>query len=198
MEYAQKNGIKSVCVWSDGDWSKQTVDFDFLKDKQFIETFHWLVPLSKKSNIDGIYHLSNMTDFRWVVDVKFPLDFSRLSQVERLNLSDIDTTDNINQAKSLRELYLQSVKTEDCTFLSGASQLEVLRIINGYFSSLDGIDSCRKLRELSLVKCKNLYSVSEYLNKLESLENVHFEKCKNISNKEFEILTGIGNLSVIK
>jgi Leucine-rich repeat (LRR) protein len=198
MEYAQENEIKSVCVWSDGDWSKQTVDFEFLKDKQFIETFHWLVPLSKKSNIDGIYYLSEMTDFRWAVDTNFPLDFLKLNRVERLNLSYIDTTDNINQAKNLRELYLQSVKTKDCTFLSGISQLEVLRIINGYFYSLDGIDGCKKLRELSLIKCKNLYSVSEYLNKLESLESVHIEKCKNILDKELDTLTGIGNLSVIK
>ena len=74
LDYAQKNDIKDVCVWTNGDWSKKIVNFDFLKDRNFIKTFHWLVPLAKKSNIEGLYYLSELEDFRWSGATDFSVD----------------------------------------------------------------------------------------------------------------------------
>ena len=63
--YAKQNNIKDICVWTQGDWTKQNVIFDFLNGKSFIETFHWLVPMSKKTDVTGIYNLFNLKELRW-------------------------------------------------------------------------------------------------------------------------------------
>ena len=70
--YAQQNNIKDICVWTQGDWTKQNVNFDFLNGKSFIETFHWLVPMSKKTDVTGIYNLFNLKELR--------LEFSKESK----------------------------------------------------------------------------------------------------------------------
>ncbi|MHC5310661.1 hypothetical protein ACYSNM_11455 [Myroides sp. LJL116] len=55
LDYAQQNNIKDVCIRTDiNDNQKKTVNFEFLKGRDFIEIFHWLVPLSKKSNMGGV------------------------------------------------------------------------------------------------------------------------------------------------
>ena len=37
--YAQQNNIKDICVWTQGDWTKQNVNFDFLNGKVLLKHF---------------------------------------------------------------------------------------------------------------------------------------------------------------
>lgn len=76
LDYAQRHNIKDVLVRSEKNDIKRVVNFDFLNRRDFIQTFHWIVSLSKRSNITGLYHLSKLKDFRWGVDNNFDLDLS--------------------------------------------------------------------------------------------------------------------------
>ena len=51
LNYAQNHNIKDVLVCPEEYDVKQVVNFDFLKGLDFIETFHWIVPLSKNQNL---------------------------------------------------------------------------------------------------------------------------------------------------
>src|SRR6478752_7569306 len=86
LKHAKDNNITDVCIWNSTDLTRQTVDFNFLKDFNWIKNFQWTVPLSKKSNIAGIYYLNDLTNFRWAVDCDFEIDFSKIPKIEILNV----------------------------------------------------------------------------------------------------------------
>ena len=178
LEYAKKQKIKDVCVWQGLENSRHTVNFDFLKELQFIETFHWLVPLSKKSDIQGIYFLSCLKDFRWSVDNYFNLDFSKLTSIESMNIRYHKGLTNLENLTNLKEFYIQSVKTDNLKFLPMLDNLELLRVINGRFTSLEGLERCKNLKKLDLRRCFNLVYADATLQKLNQLESVTLDSCK--------------------
>ena len=196
IEYAQKNNIVDICVWGGTNTERQTVNFDFLERREFIKTFHWIVPLTKQSNIKGIYFLTNLTNFRWAVDNDFDIDFSKLSFIEKLNITFSSKLVKLEKLISLKELYIQSVKTKDCSFLSGFLNLAKLRIINGHFDSLKGLENCENLKNLSLVKCTNLTEISSTLSKLKKIEFLILDKCKKLIFDKKDL--PIKNISIIK
>jgi hypothetical protein len=196
LEYAEKNAIADICVWSGTDTERQTVNFDFLQGKEFIKTFHWIVPLTKQSKIEGIYSLTHLKNFRWDADNDFEIDFSKLSSLEKLNITHSFKLLNMDTLTSLKELYIQSVKTEDCSFVSSFTALEKLRIINGHFDRLDGLENCQNLTSLSLVKCSNITEITSTVSKLKKLESLVLDKCKNLSFDKNSL--SVNHISVIK
>jgi len=178
LEYVKKQKIKNVYVRCGLENTRYTVDFDFLKGLEFIETFHFTVKLSKKSNIQGLYSLSNLKNFRWVVDNNFNLDFSKLITIESMNLGYHDGLMNLENLTNLRKLYIDSVKTENLKFLPELDNLELLRVINGRFTSLEGLEHCKNLKKLDLRRCFNLVHADATLQKLNQLESVTLDSCK--------------------
>jgi hypothetical protein len=185
VEYVKQNKILDVCVWSDGNWEKRNADFAFLKEIPFITKFEWIVPLSKSSDISGLYYLTSLKDFRWAVDNDFEIDLSQLNTIESFNTVYSSKITNWLQLVSLRELYLQSISTDDLSFLSSLKTLEKLRVINAKIKSVQGLESCSQLKELRLVKCSKLVNIDSTLNALCNLEKLLVENCKNlIFNKD--------------
>ena len=178
LKYVKQHSIKDVCVWQGLENSRHIINFDFLQDLEFIETFHWIVKLSKKSDINGLYSLSKLKNFRWVADNHFNLDFSRLITIESMNLKYHDGLINLEELINLRELYIGSVKTENLKFLPAVESLELLRITNGKFTSLEGLENCKNLKKLDLRRCFNLVYANSTLQKLDQLESVTLDSCK--------------------
>jgi len=197
IKYAFDNHIVDVCVWSNGNWEKKDVDFDFLKSLPFLKTFHWIVPLTKKSNIIGLYNLENLENLRWSVDNDFAIDFSNLVSIEKLNLSYSSLLTHWESLKLLKELYIQSVKTEDCSFLSDLKKLEKLRIINGNLTSLNGLEGCDNIKEVIIKKCPRLKNIDSIF-KNKKLEKIQFEKCKNVVVNLEELKSHVKHVSIIK
>jgi hypothetical protein len=196
LDYAQQNSIKEVCVWTDGDWSKQIVIFNFLKNRDFIKTFHWIVPLVKKSDITGIYYLSKLENLRWSGAGDFNFDLSKLPQLKELNIGFGDKIENWGNLKQLHRLQIGGVKTENLEFLSGLENLEFLRIIKGTFTSIKGLENCDKLKTIFLQNCNSLVDVKETIQKTKGLENLLLERCKKVDLIGIESL-GLKNISVI-
>ena len=179
IKRVKKDKIKDVCIWQELDRARYTLNLDFLNGLEFLETFEWLVKLSKKSDIEGLYSLSKLRDFRWAPDNLFPIDFSRLTTIESINTRYHEGLKNLDKLTELKELYLQSVHTEDLRFLPKLDKLELLRIINGKFTSLEGLEQCSNLKKLDLRRCFNLVYAHSTLLKLRRLESVVLDSKKH-------------------
>lgn len=197
LDHAQENGIKEVCIWTDGDWSKVPVNFDFLKGRDFIETFHWLVPISKKSNIDGLKYLSNLKNLRWSSACDFDLDFSIFPPLEVLNIGYGAKIKGWDTLTALKRFQIGRVKTEDLSFLQHAVNLEYLRIIGGSFTTIAGIEKCEKLGTLFLQKCAALTELQPTISKLKNLEQLNLEGCKKVNVEEELANLSIKHVSII-
>jgi len=180
IQYVKKKGIQDVFVKTLNDKEKHVVDFSFLQEIQFLKTFHWTVALSKKSDISGIYNLINLENFRWGVQNAFEIDFSMLETIKKLSINHDFRLKNLHKLKVLDNLFLQSVQSENCKFLSGLDNLTELRIIKGKFNTLDGLGDCKNIKNIFLQNCSNLTDTYLTLKKLASLNSIIFESCKNI------------------
>jgi len=175
LEIVRKDRIKDVCIWQGPDETIYTVDFGFLSGMPYIETFHFLVNLSKGTDLEGLYFLSNLRDFRWAVNNTIAIDFSKLITIEILNISYYDGI-ALDKLVNLRELYISSVKTNDLMFLPTFDRLEQLRITNGKFTSLVGLERCKNIKKLDLRGCFRLMNANSTLQKLHHLEFVALDK----------------------
>ena len=194
LNYAQKNNIKEVCIWTNGDWEKKTVDFDFLQGKDFIEKLHLIIKLSKKSKTDGIYYLSNLKDLRCDFEI---IDLSNFPKLEKLNIGFYPKVTGWESLKLLKELMIGGVKTDDLSFLSKTENLEYLRIIRGNFTSLKGIENLSNLKNIFLQNCSSLAEIKSTINQLPKLEQLHLESCKNLDLEEIKSLA-VKTISVIQ
>ncbi|SHL26294.1 hypothetical protein [Flavobacterium chilense] len=180
VEYIRKNMITEVLVKSLNSSKKQKINFEFLKDVPFIEKFHCIVPLAKTSNISGLYYLTDLKDFAFSSYKDFDIDFEKNPNIEKLNIGYNSRIKNFNKLKHLKNLFLQVVESNDCKFLSDLENLEELRVINGKFNSLKGLEECKKLKNLFLQKCSNLVDVYSILKELDKLESAIFESSNKI------------------
>lgn len=185
LEYAKKNNIKEVCVWTNGDWSKRVVNFDFLKGMEFIETFHWIVPLSKKSKIEGMYYLSNLKNLRGDFE---GINLGEFKKLEVLNIGHYANITGWEDLKLLTELMIGGVESDDLSFLRQVVSLESLRLLSGKFTTLKGIENCAKLKYITIQGNKNLVHIKETLDQMKGFEHITLERCKNVDPLEISLL----------
>ncbi|MGJ1363749.1 hypothetical protein ACR79B_10535 [Sphingobacterium spiritivorum] len=197
LDYARENGIPEVCVWTDGDWNKLTINFDFLKNRDFIETFHWLVPMSKKSDINGLKYLHKLKNLRWSAAGEFNLDLSIFPILEKLNIGYGPKIHGWDKLTSLKELLIGGVKHASLSFLKHAINLEYLRIIGGSFESIEGLEHCSKLTTLFLQKCNALTKLQPTICHLDKLQQLNLEGCNNVNTEEQLRGLAIKNISII-
>lgn len=197
LDYAKKNNIKDIFVRSEENSVKQIVNFDFLQEYNFIQTFHWVVSLSKKSDITGLYHLSKLCSLRWGEAGDFSFDLSFFPLLDNINIGYGSKIDGWDTLHHLKRLIIGSVKTNDLLFLQHVINLEYLRIIRGSFTSISGIDNFSKLKTLFLQKCTSLTKLKPTIDRLSGLEQLNLEGCKKVDiKKELEGIR-IKNVSII-
>ncbi|MDR2223948.1 MAG: hypothetical protein LBE34_14610 [Flavobacteriaceae bacterium] len=185
LEYAKKNNIKEVCIMTNIDWSKKVVNFDFLKGMDFIETFHWIVPLSKKSKIEGLYYLYNLKDLRCDIE---GINLSKFKNLEVLNIGHYNNITGWDDLKLLTRLLIGGVESDDLSFLSQVTNLESLRLIGGKFTTLKGIENCDKLKYITIQGNRNLVHIKETLEQMKGFGNICLERCKNVNPIEINLL----------
>lgn len=197
IAYLIKNEIKDVSFWNGMSNDRRTFDFNFLKDLNFLETFHFTIPLTKKTDISPIKNLENIIDFRWAVDNDFNLDFSNFGNLEKLNTSYNKNIIGWNALNSLKRLQLGNVNSEDLTFIKGINELEYFRIIKGKFTSIKGVENCTNLKTLFFQHCNSLETIFPYIEQLHCLVQLNLEKCKKIKDIEEIRNLNIENISII-
>ena len=196
VDYIIRNKIKDVCIWQGLDKTRHSVSFGFLKNLNHIETFHFMVRLSKKSDLNGLYNLSNLRDFRWVVNNQITIDFSKLTTIETVNIPYYDGM-ALDKLVNLKNLYIDSVKTENLKFLPKLDSLKLLRIISGKFTSLEGLENCKNLKKLDLRRCFSLVEAHSTLKKLCNLESVTLEACKNHDIDVLELKKRVPHVGIV-
>lgn len=197
LDYAQQNSIQQVCVTTDDDDKMIVVNFDFLKDRNFITAFHSLIPLAKKSDITGLYNLSNLEDFRWWTGKNdITIDLSNFPKLKSLNIGAYPGVTGWENLKMLNRLMIGGVSSEDLSFLSKTDNLEYLRIIRGKFTTIKGLEKCDNLKTVFIQSCNSLIHIKETIQQMKGIENLVLEKCKNVDLEGIELL-GLKNISVI-
>ncbi|MCD7972857.1 MAG: hypothetical protein LUG18_09375 [Candidatus Azobacteroides sp.] len=142
--------------------------------------------LTKKSDISGIYNLHKLKYLRWIVDNNFELDFSKLTTLRVLIISDYIGLKNWDQLINLKKLYISRLKRDDLTFISDLKELTDIRIGSRQLRSLTGLERCGKLERLDFVDCTKLTEMVSVLTKIPSLKSISLRNCKGITNKEIE------------
>lgn len=197
LAYAQANRIDKVCIKCNiNDGRKKRINFDFLRGMEFVKTFHWLVPLDKRSNIDGMRILQNVEELRWVAGSNIGLDLSTFGSLKSLNIQFSSAVTGWEHLLSLKELMLSAVDESSLCFLRGLENLEFLRLTNGRLTSIEGIDNCKNLKTLFIQNCSSLSQIKDTISNIGSLENLVIEKCKLVNSIELAELK-LKNLSIM-
>ena len=197
LSYAQKHNIKEIFVRAEENNVKRVVNFDFLKRFDFIETFHWIVSLSKKSDITGLYHLSKLKILRWGGARDFVFDLSFFPLLEKLNIGYNPKLSGWDKLTKLKFLMLQGAKTDNLIFLKDTTSLEYLRIIRGSFTSIAGIENCTNLKTLFLQTCTSLTDLKPTILNLHNLEQLNLESCRKVDVKEQLKGVNVKHISII-
>ncbi len=183
ISFLRENKLKGISIYATNDL-KQTIDFSFLQEIAFIEYFEFLVNLTRKSDISGIYNLHELKYLRWIANNNFDLDFSGLTTLRVLIISDYKGLKNWDQLINLKKLYISRLKRDDLTFISGLKELTDIRISSRQLRSLAGLEGCGKLERLDLVDCTKLTEVATNLEKMPFLTAISLKKCKSITKEE--------------
>ena len=163
---------------------KCDLDFAPLKDKKFIKS---LVignnfKLKNVINIEALYSLVNMIDFS--VSLKIPIDFSRLKQLEKLYLFN-SSYEHLEALTNLKRLYIFGYSRQNCHELRTLKELVYLRLSGSKkLESLEGVEELKNLETCWLVK-NNYLSNAHSVSQLSSLEWLHVEGCKKLTDYSF-------------
>jgi hypothetical protein len=190
ITFLKDNNLKGLTVVSSD--KKYIIDFSFLENISFLEYFELLVPLSKKSDISGLYVLSKLKYLRWIVENSFDLDFSMLTSLLVLNTSDYGNMRNWNSLTNLKILHISNLKKDNCTFISNLKELTDLRLIRANIISIEGLENCDKLERIELEYCSKISELTSVLEKCPSIRWVSLVKCKNIKTEEIEHIKKLG------
>jgi len=193
INFLKERNLKGLVLYSRTE-KKIVRDLSFLEKLSFLETFECIVPLGRKSNIEGLYFLQNLVYLRWVVKNPFPLDFSKLTNIEVLYTSDYGGMINWSSLINLKELSIGNLKMEDCSFVSGLAELTDLKLPRANITSIKGIEKCKNLKRLELIFCYKISEVSSVLKECIalSLEFVSLKHCKYIGKEELVKIEELG------
>lgn len=108
LDYAKKHGIKRVLIKSE-EQIKHRFNFEIFKDYDFITTLHWIVPLSKLSDIQGLYNLRNLREFRWGPVNDIPIDLSAFPNIEMLSIVYYSQISGWDMLNNLQRLFLSLI-----------------------------------------------------------------------------------------
>lgn len=182
LEYAKQHGINRVLIRNE-EGIKQKIDFELFKKYDFITTLHWIAPLSKLSNIEGIYSLTKLKELRWAPTINLPIDLSAFPHIEMLSTTYCKQMSGWDELNNLKFLFLTKVDTCNLYFLHKVINLEYLRILRGKIVSISGIDNCSKLKTLFLQSCNCISTLEPTIRKL-SLDKLNIENCTNLKADE--------------
>lgn len=112
------------------------------------------------------------------------LDFSKLPQLETLYFKYNKGVSNLGALKNLKDLLIFSLNVPSCEILSELTALEMLRLTRGNFTTLQGIENLKKVKRFDVAYNSKLTN-AEAIADLPSLERLHIEKCKLLTDFSF-------------
>jgi hypothetical protein len=196
IKFALKNDIKSLMVYCGIEWTEKyvTIDFSWLKKLPELQSLEIMAPLSKKSNVDGIYELKKLKDLHYSHYDNVPLDHNKLKSLEYLYCSYSKNHKHkecsFELLKNLKSLRLWHINWEEnCKFIGELNKLTRIELTwSRSIKSLDGLEEYKLLEFLSLRNLSQLEDISA-LNKLKGIKGLWIENCKRINEEGKKKLT---------
>ena len=200
IKYALENNIKSLFLTHDETEKYYTIDFSWLNKLPEINNLEIMIPLSKQSNIDGIYELKKLEKLDYLSKNydRLPLNHTKLKFIKFLYTSYSKNHKNkengFEALENLKILKLWRIKDEEnCMFLGDLQKLERLELTwSGTLKTLEGIENYKSLESISLINLSQLEDVSALM-ELKQLKGIWVENCKKINNEGIKIIEKIRN-----
>jgi hypothetical protein len=190
ISFLKDNNLKGLTIYSSD--KRYSIIFSFLENVPFIEYLELLVPLSKKSDISGLYSLSKLKYLRWISENSFELDFSKLATLNVLVTSDYGGMKNWNSLIKLKKLHISKLNKDNCSFISNLKELTDLRLNRANITSIEGLENCVNLERIELLNCLKISELSSVLANCSSVRSISIIKCKNIKEDEIERIRNTG------
>ncbi|SFB98678.1 internalin A [Algibacter lectus] len=112
------------------------------------------------------------------------LDFSNFKKLETLYFKYNKGVANLGTLKELKDLLIFSLNVPNCEILSELTALEMLRLTRGNFTTLKGIENLKRVTRIDVAYNSKLTD-AKALAVLPSLEKLHIEKCKLLTDFSF-------------
>jgi hypothetical protein len=195
VKYALEHDIKSLFFIHDETEKQYTIDFSWLKELPEIDTLEFMIPLSKQSNIDGIYELKKlkMLSYHYNNYDRLPLNHTKLKSLEYLytkySKNHKNRESGFEALENLKTIKLWHIKNEEnCMFLGNLNTVNRLELTwSRSLKTLDGIENIDLLDGLSLINISQLEDISALL-KLNPLKSLWVENCKKINEDGIRML----------
>ncbi len=141
------------------------------------------VIIPQKLDLEPIYSLKQLREF-YFENKNIKPDFSKLTQLDNLCFKYHKGIKNLSSLKNLKDLLIFSLNMPNCEILSELLSLEKLRLTRGSFNSLQGIENLKNIKKLKVTYNTKLNDAKALIS-LPELENLHIEKCKNLTDFSF-------------
>lgn len=194
MYFAQKNGIKSILISSRIGNFKLT-NTDFLQDYPEIERLY----ISTYDVIDysAICYLKKLRKLSIDILAKDnqEIDFNYFPYLEEISFDWRKKTKNIENSLRLKYVNISKLKAKNLDIFSKLNNLESFSVFESSIENLEGIENCKKIKRLTLVRCSKLTSI-EIISQLSELEHIKISNCKNIAS--FKVLESLKNIKFLE
>lgn len=195
VEYANKNKLESIKISPLNAYKV----YGFTSGKE-LYSFRLDVSSLKKAfsirrlglsdhiglNSEGILELYTLKDLK-SLSFEHPsikLDLSNFLKLETLYFKYNKGISNLGALKNLKDLLIFSLNIPNCEILQELSALEMLRLTRGNFTTLQGIENLKKVKRIDVAYNSKLTD-AKAIASLSSLEKLHIEKCKLLTDFSF-------------
>ncbi len=141
------------------------------------------VDVPKNIDLVPLYCLKSLNKYSFYNKNISP-NFSKLPQLEALYFKYNKGIKNLGALKNLKDLLIFSLNVPNCEILSELSALEMLRLTRGNFTTLQSIETLKKVKRFDVAYNSKLIN-AEAIADLSSLEKLHIEKCKLLTDFSF-------------
>lgn len=175
-----KKDIVELILNDSKGWKGENVDF--------LEFFPKLKSLTiidlKIKSVDSVKHLHDLVSLNLSTYSKKPIDFTSFPKLKKCGFEWIKGSDSLFTCKGLESLGVGSYNQKNTDGFAKLVNLKQLSILNSPIENLKFLSSLGKLEYLCLANLKNITSLEgiDSLNKLKDLEINLCKKIQSISN----------------
>lgn len=185
LMFAQQNNHSSIRIYEMNERNNCVCDLDLspFNECDFISKLyiHDNFKIGSAS-VNGLYGMRNLIELSFD-DKKIKLDYSKLTQLETLYFKYHGSLNNLSSLTKLTDLFITSLKTENCSILEGLVSLKNIRI-SGTMATLSGIEKSQKLESITIFRSPKLHDISD-IAKLPNLKKLHIESCTYLRDFSF-------------
>ena len=188
LQFAKEQNIRSICIKGN---PHNIFDLDLSAFSKFPEIERITIsPDCKIGNVgqaDNFYHSQIRSLLIWG-SIASPLEFHRFSHLEDLYVTETTKLKIHKLPQSLSFADIRKLSHDDLCIFRDTPKLKSLLLFSPKISSLNGLEACADLEKVFLFLAPRLTDIRA-ISQLASLKELHFERCKNMTQSVLEQIT---------